>query len=107
MILAVTGVGLLLYLLTRQMSHDQPEYGPNQDINNGMTIYDDYMGGPASDYFLAPARHIGSTVNLPVRYPHRTGHELSCIIHEGWSAMSKSAPQDADWMTRPPSEESL
>jgi hypothetical protein len=100
------GLGVLLYFLTRQMSHDQPRFGPSQNVNAEID-FTTYMGGPKSDHFVAPADHQNGVITLPIRFPHRAGHEISCVIHEGWSAMSKSAPQDSDWMYAPPSEVSL
>lgn len=106
-IFAFAGVGVLLYLLTRQMGQgDQPRFGPNQKTY-GEVNYDDYMGGIGSEYFMHPARHVEGVVTLPIRFPHRSGHEITCLIHDGWSAMTKSAPQDADWMSMPPSEADL
>lgn len=45
-----------------------------------------------------------SLITLPVRYPARSGNNLSAIIHHGWSSVMRPAPDDGDWIERPPSE---
>ena len=37
-------------------------------------------------------------------YPSVTGGNISSLIHHGWDAMRKSAPQDRMWFEAPPAE---
>jgi hypothetical protein len=46
-------------------------------------------------------------VKLPVRYPVKSGQNLTAIINRGWEPMMRPAPSDAAWMECPPSEVTL
>jgi hypothetical protein len=112
--LACVGAGVLVlgFLLTKNTSQEQPRFQPNRELDGVMV-----MGGIAfdsiqpvagvGDHFLEPEYHIEGTRVLPIRYPTRCGHNISTIIHQGWSAMSKARPQDSDWAWSPPSEDDL
>ncbi len=41
---------------------------------------------------------------LPIRYPQVSGGNITALIHRGFDPMRRRAPQDADWLERPPSE---
>lgn len=101
--------GAILYLYGRNQSKEQPRF--QTDWNDQQVINTQWdwhrLTGGNGDRFVEPEHHIGSTVTLPVRFPARSGHELSCIIHHGWSQLAKSRPQDSDWMYAPPSEDDL
>jgi hypothetical protein len=38
------------------------------------------------------------------RYPVISGGNITALIHQGMDAMRRQAPQDADWIERPPGE---
>lgn len=102
-------VGALVYLGSRNQSKEQPRFQTDwndQEVVNSQWDWHKLTGGNG-DRFLEPQHHIASTVTLPVRFPARSGHEISCIIHKGWSQLAKSRPQDSDWMFAPPSEDDL
>lgn len=96
----------LFYLFGRNLSKEQPRFQTDwndQEVANSHYDWHRLQGG-TGDHFLEPEYHLGQTVTLPVRFPARSGHEISCIIHKGWSQVNKTKPQDADWMWAPPSE---
>ena len=102
-LILVIGLG---YLFLRNQSQEQPEFQTDwsdQQIVNSDWDWHKLTGGNG-DRFVEPEHHIGPTVTLPVRFPARSGHEISCIIHKGWSQNTLNKPQDADWMYFPPSE---
>lgn len=41
---------------------------------------------------------------LPHRYPDVSGGNISTVIHQGFASLNKRAPEDADWIDRPPGE---
>lgn len=100
------GIGVLLYFFSRNMSHDQPRYQQSANVI-GEIDYTTHLGGPVSSRFVNPEHHINGVTVLPIRFPVRVGHEITCVIHQGWSAMQKSAPQDSDWMNTPPENEDI
>jgi hypothetical protein len=96
------GVLGLLYLFTRNQSTEQPRYQTETE-SNVFGMWD--FGHP--DLICEPEHHLGDTVVLPCRFPHRSGHNISSIIHRGFDQLYKSRPQDSDWMFAPPSEDDL
>jgi hypothetical protein len=100
------GAGILLFFFTRTQSHDQPRYQVSANVI-GEVDYTIHLGGPVSSRFVNPEHHLNGVTVLPIRFPHRVGHEITCVIHEGWSAMQRSAPQNADWMCDPPENEDI
>lgn len=100
---------ILLYLLFRNQSHDQPRQETQKRNVFGMVDFGVLEGGQG-DHFLAPEDHHHNgydVVTLPIRYPARSGINITTLINQGFTALRKSAPQDADWMNAPPSEVDL
>jgi hypothetical protein len=66
-------------------------------------IFDDLDTG---DHYFHPNYSVPGQTQIftPTRYPNVSGHNVSTLIHQGLSALSKKAPQDNDWITRPPGE---
>lgn len=40
----------------------------------------------------------------PHRYPKVSGGNITTLIHQGFDAMRRQAPQDADWIEQPPAD---
>jgi hypothetical protein len=114
LMLAAAGLALggVWWLTKAQGGTEQPRYQPdaNKNVYEGFSDFPyggEYLQGGQGDHFVPPSHHMGSTVLLPVRYPARSGHEISCIIHKGWDQLAKARPQDSDWMYSPVSEDDL
>lgn len=45
-----------------------------------------------------------SVIKMPVRYPRVPGQNLNAIIHHGWDALNRPAPQDGAWLENPPAD---
>lgn len=57
-------------------------------------------------YFHPNMCYPGQTqVFTPHRYPQVTGGNITALIHQGMDAMRRKAPQDSDWIERPPGDE--
>jgi hypothetical protein len=59
------------------------------------------------DHYFHPASCIPGQqqVFTPHRYPTISGGNITALIHQGMDAMRRQAPQDSDWIERPPGEE--
>lgn len=98
---------VLAYLFLRNSGTDTPARQDTEVKVIGMHDYSGMEQGGMGDHFLLPEHHVGSTVTLPVRFPARSGHEISCLIDQGFSGIYASNPRDAAWMDAPPSEVQL
>lgn len=102
-----------LYWLTKHQGvSGQPRYQPdaNKNVYEGWSDFpygDEYLKGGQGDHFVPPSHHLNAVTLLPVRYPARSGHEISCIIHKGWTQLAVQRPQDSDWINAPVSEDDL
>lgn len=56
---------------------------------------------------LAPQAYVGPPARVPHRYPPRVGHEITTVMHYGWSQVSVPPTPSSSWMTRPPENEAL
>jgi hypothetical protein len=46
----------------------------------------------------------GAVIKMPVRYPKVSGQNINAVIHHGWDALNRPAPQDQAWFDCPPSD---
>lgn len=111
LILAVFGslvVSLFSYL-AYQRSNDtaQPRYegeAATAGLSGILTVFEHLNTG---DHYFHPgycAQGQGVTLTAH-RYPTVSGGNITALIHNGISAMSRPAPQDNDWLESPPSNE--
>ena len=56
---------------------------------------------------VGPDQHLNGYVYTPHRYPARTGQEVSALVHHGHATVFLPHARDVDWITGPPSEETL
>lgn len=98
-------VGLMLYIAYNETSpagkNDGLKYQTPVTIV-GMSL-SELDTGP---HYFHPRHTIpGQTqIWMRCRYPRVGGENISTLIHQGMSALNRPAPQDNDWITRPPAE---
>jgi hypothetical protein len=102
---AAAGLGILAWLMLRQVSNsDQPRY-EMEDLNViGGHDYTSVSAGGNGAHFCEPEWHTGPVTYLPCRFPRSSGVNGSLLITQGFGGMMNARPQQADWMYTPPSE---
>lgn len=107
LVIAAVIILIYLYIQSGQHNSDQPRSQWDMNALAGVMYEKDLSYGGSGDHMLSAEEQDYPTVYLPLRYPGRTGHNVSTVIHHGFNAMMRPAPQDEDWMCNPPSEVDL
>jgi hypothetical protein len=100
-------IGLSICVLMYVDKRGQPRWQDNFDIdtnlNSSLLLPDGF------EHYFHPgmACKDQKLVYTPHRYPVSCGGQITTLIHRGFDAMRKPAPQDSDWMFQPPSEATL
>lgn len=106
-LLAVGGVTLaLIVMVARQRtSTGQPRYSVDEAAMAGLgvTAIDSLDTG---DHYFHPAYCVPGQTQIFTqhRYPAVSGGNISTMIHHGMDRLKCPAPQDDDWIKRPPGE---
>jgi len=104
--LGVIGGGIVLYFLymmyrTNQARKEQD----HQVLDVAGVIADDNPWADGNGEHYVPANALlGPQTVLPHRYPSYVGTNISILAKSGFQPLYRSAPQDFDYMTSPPSE---
>jgi hypothetical protein len=106
-LLAVGGAIVLLgiyVVFCETQSNSQLRYETPAAVAGGFNlVFDELDAG--CNYFHPNYSVPGQTqIFMRQRYPNVSGHNISTLIHQGLDALSRPAPQDNDWITRPPGE---
>jgi hypothetical protein len=108
--LGVAVVGLsfigLLVLMARQRTDNtgQPRYQDDASLASLSPMAIDALDTGAHYFhpnFCVPGQ---TQIWTQHRYPAVSGGNVSTLIHHGMSALRRPAPQDSDWIERPPAE---
>ena len=67
-------------------------------------MYSDIFPENFGEHFVHPYKYSGPTIVLPVKYPTRSGHNISTLIDHGMSPLYRPRPTNLDWINQPPSE---
>lgn len=108
---AIIGGGVFAYLGYQKtdVSDQQPRY-EGEAVTAGLAgafkVFDHLNTG---DHYFHPGyctdgQSLGFT---PHRYPAVSGGNITALVHQGFDAMMRPAPQDADWFSQPPGSEVL
>lgn len=100
--LSVGSLALLLVVLNRSLPLSQAQEQPAKAAAN---FYDLGLFPNVYRKYLVTPDITPEPVMLPVRYPARAGHELSCLIENGYEPLFRPRPDLYAWMDAPPSEE--
>jgi hypothetical protein len=113
--LGLIAVGAFFVLVIAYIGYDQSEKtgqprfssSLNQSVTTGFNVIDkafDHLD--TGDHYFHPVFCVPGQTQIFTqhKYPEVTGGNISTLIHQGMSALSKPAPQDNDWITRPPGE---
>lgn len=109
--MAIAGVGaafvlLLVYLgYSRTDKTGQPRYtSPAGAASAGMFGVIDALD--TGLHYFHPAYCVPGQTQIYTahKYPDKPGGNISTLIHQGMSRLSQPAPQDDDWIKRPPAE---
>ncbi len=102
-------IAVAFYLVFKGSGGDtaQPEFEPPREgglfegmaSHVGLTMHSGEIQTFGHEWYS----HDGSRF-LPCRYPRLSGQGITAVIHRGWSALSKPAVADNDWLQRPPGE---
>jgi hypothetical protein len=101
---------LIAYLGMRKVDTNgqtQPRYEGEAvmaGLSGAMSVFDHLNEG---DHYFHPGYCVDNQtqVFIPHRYPTISGGNITALIHNGFDAMRRQAPQDADWMNSPPGSE--
>lgn len=97
-------LGVLLYAAyTNTDRTGQPRYEAPTGLTAAFGVIDSLDTG---DHYFHPAHCVDGqgVVFTAHRYPYVSGGNISTLIHQGLDALRQPAPQDADWIERPPGE---
>lgn len=78
-----------------------PEVGESNETAYDM--FEEIFPYQWGEHFVVDSGMDGPVV-LPVRYPPRPGHELTCMIEGGFTPMFRPQAGLASWVDSPPSE---
>lgn len=73
----------------------------------GLNVVDTIISSlDTGEHYFHPAHSVPGQTQIftPHKYPTVSGGNISTLIHQGFDAMIKPAPQDDDWRTAPPAE---
>jgi hypothetical protein len=56
---------------------------------------------------VGPDQHLGGVIFTPHRYPALTGQEFTALINGGHATLRLPHARDVNWLTCPPSEDTL
>jgi hypothetical protein len=100
-------VGVLVYIAYDQTDRTgQPRY-QNTPVTASLSVMDTAIDAlDTGDHYFHPAFCApGQTqIFIPHKYPAVSGGNISTLIHQGMDALRRDAPQDDDWLKRPPGE---
>jgi hypothetical protein len=112
--LGLITVGVGLVLLIAYVGNDQtrktgqPRFqSSTQSVATGFNVIDTAVDKlDTGDHYFHPVFCVPGQTQIFTRhkYPEVSGGNISTLIHQGMSALCKPAPQDNDWITRPPAE---
>jgi|SRR5215831_2046616 len=100
--LGIATLALLVASLNKKMPLDQAQKQPPKAA---ASFYDLGLFPNVYRKYLVTPDIVPEPVVLPVRYPARAGHELSCLIEHGYEPLFRPRPDLYMWMDSPPSEE--
>jgi hypothetical protein len=106
--LIAVGLGALVvigYAARIKTDTGQPRYESSlgADLTTGFNVVDRLDTG---DHYFHPSYCVPGQTQIWTqhKYPTVSGGNVSTLIHQGMSALRRSAPQDDDWRTGPPAE---
>lgn len=109
--IALLAVGVAVVVVLIYIAHNesndkgQPRY-ENTVVTAGMNAMLPIDRLDTGDHYFHPNYCVpGQTqIFLPHRYPSVSGGNISTLIHHGMDRLARRAPQDSDWIERPPAE---
>jgi hypothetical protein len=111
--LITVGVGLVLLIAyvgnDQTQKTGQPRYSSSagQGLTTGLDVIDKAVDSlDTGDHYFHPVFCVPGQTQIFTKhkYPEVSGGNISTLIHQGMDALRKPAPQDNDWITRPPAE---
>lgn len=97
-------VGILLVLLQKQLPLGNHQKQPDKAASPPKVIYDQTMYMHELEKYKVDPGITPEPAFLPVRYPARAGHELSCLIEAGYEPLFRPRRDLYSWLDTPPSE---
>jgi hypothetical protein len=98
-------IGLIVLVARQRTSTGQPKYDADEAVMAGLAVkvVDSLDTG---DHYFHPAYCVPGQTQIftPHKYPAVSGANVSTLIHHGMDRLCVPAPQDADWIERPPGE---
>jgi hypothetical protein len=109
-IVLIAAGGALVILLcyvgySRQQNKGQPRYeSPGGAATAGLFGVIDALD--TGVHYFHPAYCVPGQTQIFTqhKYPDKPGGNISTLIHQGYDRLSRPAPQDNDWIIRPPGE---
>jgi hypothetical protein len=110
---AIILVGVAFIVLACYVARDrtdntgQPRYQTESPVMASMSVAMLGIDGlDTGDHYFHPAHCVPGQTQIYTahKYPAVTGGNISTLIHHGMDRLSKPAPQDDDWLKRPPAE---
>lgn len=112
--MAILAIGVAFSIVFFYMAHGesdtgQPRYEGDSDTGatTGFNVIDTYIDRlDTGDHYFPPAYCVPGQTQIFTahRYPSVSGGSISTLIHQGFDALRRPAPQDDDWRTQPPGE---
>jgi hypothetical protein len=84
------------------VEHAGTQENPNLAVIPSPHLADTYPDNWFHPAYAVTGQQLGFT---PHRYPPKTGHEITAVLHHGISRMMRAAPQDDDWRVGAPAEQ--
>jgi hypothetical protein len=105
-----TVIVLILFMTRLQMDDGekgQPRYEGELGTSGISGVYIESLD--TGDHYFHPNHCVPGQDQIftPHRYPSISGGNITALIHRGFDPMRRLAPQDSDWMIKPPSNEIL
>lgn len=104
---AALGAGILVigWMIRSQNPYTgkQAKYATPTDSPH--RYYDDSIFPYEHGEHFVPPKDLESAVFMPLRYPPRPGHELTCLIESGYEPLFRPRDELAGWLANPPSEQ--
>lgn len=96
-------VGVILFAMRKNLPLTHMYKQPDKAESSPSIVYDQQMYPHQMEkYVVDPVT--AEPAHLPVRYPPRAGHEMSCLIEHGFTPLFRPRKDLFSWVDTPPSE---
>lgn len=107
MLVGAAFVFVLAYMAYDKSVTGQPRYVSNTGFTTGFNVLDTAIDAlDTGEHYFHPAYCVPGQTQIFTqhKYPTVSGGNITTLIHQGLDSLNVPAPQDNDWIIRPPGE---